>query len=385
MSKELDELNAAIEKDMELERRKKAVQEKDLTLREYRVGRDLEELEKNTAEMEQAKTVKFSKMSAANMERLRKDNAEYMEAAKHAMTFINKEFKKAIPYFRKNLILIGGDTGDGKSTTVANLIFSTITQKNPATGKACRVLVLSNEEAPEDFYNRCTCLVMGWKYTNHDQFTDEQRKTFDEWIPKWVDGGRLTIIGDTYEGIPGWTTTPEGIETMLNNILESGQPPYDVVIIDYYQNVTYSKTNPKLDEFMCQRKLSNMLDQMKRKYPGPIVLMAQMKRLTDEEDTTPFNVRLKGSKLICDKATFISELIPERRLLRSRWKVWKSRFTESIGDSIYTGYDRGKFVPYSLEFQANVAKLVNANAERDMEQEAGLITPKGEEDGSKDT
>lgn len=385
MSKELDELNAAIEKDDELERRKKAVQEKDLTLREYRVGRDLEELEKNTAELEQAKNVKFSRMSSTNVEQLRKDNEEYMAAAKHAMTFINKEFKKAIPYFRKNLILIGGDTGDGKSTTVANLIFSTITQKNPATGKACRVLVLSNEEAPEDFYNRVTCLVKGWKYTNHDQFTDEQRKTFDEWIPKWAGSGRLTIIGDVYEGIPGWTTTPEGIETMLNNVINSSEEPYDVVIIDYYQNVTYSKTNPKFDEFQCQRKLSNMLDQMKRRYPGPIVLMAQMKRLADDEDTTPFNVRLKGSKLICDKATFISELIPERRLLRSRWKVWKSRFTESIGDSLYTGYDRGKFVPYSLEFQANVAKLVNANAERDMEQEAGLITPKGEEDGPQDS
>lgn len=375
MSKEIDDFNEILQKDLELKRRKDAVSEKDLILKEHRVERDLTELVKNTTELEQAKVVSFGKMSQENIEQLVADNDEYMSAAKNAMMFINEEFKKIVPYFRKNLILVGGDTGDGKSTTVANIVFSTISRMNPATGKSCRVLVLSNEEAPEDFYNRVTCLVKGWRYTNHDQFTDEQRNTFKGYIPKWAQGGRLTIIGDTYQGVPGWTTSVEGIETIFNNLIRDGEI-YDVIIIDYYQNVRYSKVDPKMDEYNCQRKLSGVLDQMKLRYPGPIVVMAQMKRLVDDEDTTPFNIRMKGSKLICDKATFICELIPERKLLRSKWRVWKSRFTESVGQSIYTGYDRGKFVPYSIDFQKNVAKLVEKNLELEKEEELGIIREK---------
>lgn len=377
----LDELGEKIHKDLELDRRKKAVQEKDLTLKEHRVERDLNELIKNTSELAQAKGVSFGKMSEENINQLVFDNDEYMEAAKHPMTFINEEFKKIVPYFRKNLILIGGDTGDGKSTAVANVIWSTISRKNPATGKSGRVLVLSNEEKPEDFYNRVTCLIKGWKYTNHDQFNDEQRRTFRDNIPFLAKDGRLTIIGDVYENIPGWTTSIEGIETIFNNLIQNNDI-YDAVVIDYYQNVTHSKMDPKLDEFMCQRRLSNFLDQMKLRYPGPIVLMAQMKRLLDEDDTTPFNVRLKGSKLICDKATFICEVIPERKLLRSKWKVHKSRFTEAVGESIYTGYDRGKFVPYSIEFQKNVAKIVEKNLEKDKAEELGIVNEEGESDDS---
>lgn len=382
MSKELDQLNVEIEKDIDLDRRKKAVQEKDLTLREHRVTRDLRELEKNQAELEEAKSVSFGVMSQENVDQLVFDNREYMEAAKNAMTFINVEFKKIVPYFRKNLILVCGETGDGKSTTVANTVFSTISRINPATDKPGRVLLLTNEEAPEDFYNRITCLVKGWKYTNHNEFSDEQRRTFEEYIPKWANSGRLTIIGDVYQGIPGWTTTPEGIERVFQNLLRDGEI-YDTVILDYFQNCTHSKEDPKLDEFMCQRKLASILDRMKLQYPGAIVVMAQIKKLKDDEDTTPFNIRFKGSKLICDKATFICELIPERQLLRSKWRVWKSRFTEAVGQSVYTGYDRGRFVPYSIEFQKNVAKLVEKNLERDKAEQLG-IPSEGEKDGPKD-
>jgi hypothetical protein len=196
-------------------------------------------------------------------------------------------------------------------------------------------------------------------------------------------------MGDVYEGVSGLTTSVEGIEGIFNNLLkdyENGKSIYDTVIIDYFQNVRYSKLDPKLDEFMCQRKLAGILDQMKLRYPGPIVIMAQMKKMVDEEDSTPFNVRFKGSKLICDKATFICELIPERKLFRSKWKVHKSRFTEAVGQSIYTGYDKGKFVPYSVDFQKNVAKLVERNLEREKEQEIGMPTEvKGEENDSSRT
>ncbi len=379
MSKELDDLvknlEQGVDRDRELERRKRAVSEMDLTLREHRVTRDLKELEKNTDELERAKNINFGEMTQETVDGLVLANDEYMAAAKNAMVFINSEFSKIVPYFMRNLIVIGGDTGDGKSTCCANVILSTITRRNPATGNPGRCLVLTNEEDPSDYYNRITCLVKGWKYTNHDQFTKEQTDTFRDYIPKWAKGGRLTIISDNYDGVSGHTTSAEGIQNIIESLIrdhEDGKQVYDTILIDYYQNVRYSKIDPKLDEYSCQRKLSGFLDLAKLRYPGPIVVFGQMKRLTDDEDTTPFNVRFKGSKLICDKATFVCEVIPERQLLRSKWPVWKSRFTEAVGQAIYTGYDRGKFVPYSVDFQKNVAKLVEKNLEREKEQELGI-------------
>ena len=114
------------------------------------------------------------------------------------------------------------------------------------------------------------------------------------------------------------------------------------------------------------------LDKMKLVYPGPIIVMAQMKRLTGVDDTTPFNVRLKGSKEICDKATFIAEITPERVYLRSKWKVWKSRFNGSVGEEIYVGYDRGKFVGYTEKFQKDVSAQVNKNLDKKNKAELGL-------------
>lgn len=371
MSKELDEFNEKLKNDIEMDRRKKAVQEKDLILKEHRVDISLAELLKNTDELKKAKSVNFGRLTPEEIQKLVDSNNEYMLSAKNSMVFINSEFNKLVPFFRKNLILIGGDTGDGKSTCVGNIIHSTIMRKNPATGKLGRVLVLSNEEAPEDFYNRVTALHRGWKYVNHNEFTDEQRDAFEKHIPIWAKDGRLTIIGDTYQGLPGWTTTVEGVEDIFRNLIRDGEV-YDVVVIDYYQNIKKSKLNPLLEPWQVQVKLAALLDQMKLQYPGAIIVMAQMKRLVDDEDSTPFNVRFKGSKEICDKATFICELIPERKLLRSKWRVWKSRFTDAVGMSIYTGYDRGKFVPYSTEFQRNTAKLVDKNLEKDKEQELGL-------------
>jgi hypothetical protein len=77
------------------------------------------------------------------------------------------------------------------------------------------------------------------------------------------------------------------------------------LFIDYYQNIKRSKNDPSLDQYKCQSMFAAFMDKMKLIYPGAIVVMAQMKRLVNDEDSTPFNVRLKGSKEICDKATFM--------------------------------------------------------------------------------
>lgn len=232
----------------------------------------------------------YGTMTDEQAEELARQNSEYMEAAGKPLTFINSQFKGVIPFFAKNMILIGAKTGEGKSTAVANIVRRVIAEKNPATGRTGRALVLTNEENVVDFYNRITCLFKGWHYVNHDMFTEEQKKAFGEMIK--LLRHRVTVIDDTFVAGGGATTTPEGIEEIFKNLLRTGEY-YDVVILDYYQGVTESSTDLSLTEFQAQRKLTNVLEKYRKIYPAPIVVMAQINPQKIQKDLVPFKYASK--------------------------------------------------------------------------------------------
>lgn len=381
MSKELEEFNtklandSELEKAIELDRRKKALYEKELDLKEKRVDSQFNDFIKGKEETEKSENVFFGKMSEEAIEQVIADNEDYLEAAKHPIPFICSEFDSLVPFFRKNLVMVTSPSGKGKSTACANIIYTAMQKKNPLTGKPYKIMVLTNEEAPEDVFNRLSCFIRGWAYTDHDKFTDEQRAEFSKFIKIFTQKGNVTVIGDVYAGVSGWTTSVEGIVKIFDNLIRDGECP-DIVILDYFQNVTRSREQPELNEYQVQRLLSNEFDRIKNIFPGVITIMAQIDPPKDEEDSTPYNIRFKGTKLIITKCTFICEIVAEYELLRSTWLVHKSRFTSAMGKKIITGFDRGRYVPYTSEFQKNIAKLVEKNLERKKAQELGVIDDK---------
>jgi len=216
------------------EKKKKEVAGKRLILDERKVDTELEKLVRNDRELAIARTTNFGAMTQEQIDSVRANSRNYIQAARNCMKFINSAFDGIIPYFRKNLILIGGKTGEGKSTAVANIVASTLKQIDPVTGKRCRVLVISNEESVEDVYNRITSFAKGWSYVNHDKFTDEQIQVFDEYIQVLTKDGWLNVIDDSYGGTPeapvsGVTTSIEGIQAIFDNLLK-GEEPYLLTI-----------------------------------------------------------------------------------------------------------------------------------------------------------
>src|ERR1035437_2184144 len=370
MSDIKEKANNHIEELARIERLKQDNQAKKTQIDNKRIGSEFQTMLQNEKDLEIAKTTNFGALSEAQIEALQKANKEYIEAARQGMTFMFNStddalgFDGVVPFFRKNLILIGGVTGHGKSTTVANIAYSVMKQKKP-NGDYRSVCVLTNEAKSEDVFNRITCLIKGWHYTNHDKFTDEQVKTFDAYIPKLAANGRLNVIDNNYNGANGSTTSIEGIEAIFDNILKS-DIHYDVYIIDYYQNIKYSKNNPRLNEFEVQAMLASKLDQYKNILSGPIVIMAQVKA-PDKEEKVPFEYRIKGRKVITDPSTLILEMMADKENLRTEWWVHKSRFTESVGKSFYTGYDHGQFIPYGNDFKAKVARLQEERAYRKLQ------------------
>lgn len=378
----LEDFKKNIAEDEKYENLKHENSKKKILIETERVSSQLERLEQDKKDLELAKNANYGVLSNEQITHIQRENDEYIVAAKNSMSFIDKVFDGFVPFFRKNLILIGAQTGQGKSTAVANIVFRVKDQINPLTGKPRRCLVLTNEERAEDVYNRITSLAMGWSYTNHSAFTDEQTDIYRKAIPAWAASGLVTVVDNTHGGSHGVTTSLEGIENVFEKLINE-KIYYDVVIIDYYQNIIISKRDPSMSENDVQARLSRMLDRYKNIYPAPIVIMAQMKPL-DRDDRTPWQERIKGRKIIADSCTFVIEMAANFDDYCTQWTVWKSRFTQSVGRGFKTGWDKGKYIEYTEDFAKKVEAQKQERASKELDKRIGLPTisfTEGEEDG----
>lgn len=348
MSNQVDLAKKDLEKFAEINKLQQDNLEKRVILDNKTLNSRLQKQTEAEQNIEASKGANFDELTPAQIKKLQNDNEEYMEAAKNAITFIDPMFLNIVPFFRKNFILIGAKTGEGKSTVVANIVYQNLLSVNPVNNKRRKTLVITNEERAEDFYNRVTALFKGWAYTNHNKFTDEQMKEFSRNIPLLAKDGNLTVIDDNHCGISGTTTTLEGICGIFDNLIEKGIH-YDAVLIDYYQNIAESTLNPKMSEWDVQAALSRKMDYYKNLYPAPIVMMCQVNAPT-EKDNKPFKERIAGRKKIMDPATFAGEIVADRKKYTTTWIVHKSRYVETMGNDLVTGYNRGRFVKYDESF-----------------------------------
>jgi hypothetical protein len=321
----------------------------------HNVNVKYERYKDNEERHEAIKHTKFGTISDERADEIGRESTEYLEKASTPLKFINEEFDHKVPFFEKNLILIGADSGDGKSTAVANMVYSLVCRKDERTGKTRRVLVITNEENIADFYNRVTCLFKNIPYKDHDQFTPDQREMFAKMIKVWKN--RLTIVDDTFGStkdrtVTGATTTPEGIKAIFENLIKDGEH-YDAILIDYYQGVNESSLDMTLDEYKSQRKLTNILEHYRKIYPAPIILMCQVNK-DDPEKPTPMKYRIMGTKLIYTRATYVLEMVKHAKLMMTEWVIHKGRFA-ALGQSIKTGFEKGMYVPYTAEFSAKIA------------------------------
>lgn len=330
-------------------RLKESVQEKRLQVENYKYTNELERIKKSEEDLKIAKVVNVGIMSDEDIAGVQENSRIYFEGAKNGMVFLHENFRKWIPMWGGNIVLIGARTGGGKSSVAANLMYSTIQQKNPLTGKNRKVLCISAEETPTQVFARLTCLFKNYNFNEQDEFTEEQKKDIIDFIPKWARNG-VSVIGEDGRGS---TSTLEGIQSILTNLLET-KTHYDLIMIDYIQKITTSKKNPQMQQFLVLKEVMNLLDSFKNVYPGAIVVLSQIKA-NDAEDTLDFQDRLRGSKDIITPCTTALELVPDVKLLRSRFIVRKNRYKGStLGGHVDMGYDRGRFVAYSEEFQKHV-------------------------------
>lgn len=316
-----------------------------------------EDLQERRREMELLEKFDIGRDYSDYAANLANETEEYLIRARKSKVFLNEDFKSKIPFFARNIILVAAETGGGKSTVSANLTFQAIMQGQ-------KVLVLTNEENPGDVYNRVTCLIKGWSYSEHEKFTDEQIATFKENIVHL--SKRLTVIGDTYQGMHGCTTTIEGIENVCNSVLLKNNH-YDVILFDYYQNIDRSVKAPAMQDWQVQYRFCKFLDQYKNKSPAALVVLSQ-KKPNQKDKELPFRESIEGRKTILNISTCALNVIKDIQNFRTLFEIKKSRFNNCVGDSIAVGFDKGQYVRYSDEF-----KLRSQSMRADKEQ-ASLLS-----------
>lgn len=249
-----------------------------------------------------------------------------------------------------SLALICAATGTGKSTLTANIAYSLIRQNK-------KVLIIANEEKRTDVAARISCLQLDvniHKYKAKDGLPDVIKANVIENI-KNFDNKQLSIIALDFKNDSRIVTSPEG----MNAILKSAMGKFDAVIIDYYQNINNSIQNPGLQPHEANEIFAKEVDYIKNEIGCPIIMMAQIRRGDDD-----YKTRLEGRRLILNKCTDVFEVKIDKAYNRSIMICHKDRWLGNQGEEKFIGYDGGKYVPYTQEFEQSVrSRFVDKLAE----------------------
>lgn len=281
--------------------------------------------------------IDITAVTDSHYKRIIERNNQYLDNARNSKKFLLSAFGPLVPYFAKNIILFGAKTGSGKSSLSANLAYRALEDNQ-------KTLIITNEEAEEDFYNRITFLQNKWPYTNHNRINDYQRSVIDENILKL--SKNITVISDGWNGRAGVTTTLEGLQGLFNSLLTNNQK-YDAIIVDYFQGISSSVLNPMWNDWMVQQAFGDFLNTFIQKYQhGPVIVLSQLK---ESKDAT-FKEKIEGRKSILNRATCAIEVVAHHDILETEFIFHKSRSTHAVGKTIKVGYQDGLYVEKDDDF-----------------------------------
>lgn len=269
------------------------------------------------------------------------------------MKFINSDFDNVVSLQPNTLTLICSSTGMGKLTAITNIVYEAVHAENKLN-KVKKVLIIANTHTAKEYYNHLTCLIKGWSPSSILGPTEEERQVFER--HENILSQYIHVFGDYLDGVFGNTTTLEGMENALLKIKDI-ERKYDLIILDNYGNISHSSGNRNLKQYECQNQLVTLLDQFRMIYPAAFIVMADIRyNECDKKLGIEPQEKLKGGKTIFEKANCVLEMRADHTRLKTDWHVVKNRLTGS-GPVVYCGYDRGRFVSYSIEFQEKVTKM----------------------------
>lgn len=272
-------------------------------------------------------------------------NQRFQQIIAKKLPFINNTLSNIICVAAGVVYLVGATTGGGKSTTVANLII-------PMMEENKKILVVSNEEPRNHVYARVACRVLGlsFKRWTSGQLSPAAMEEINRECERLANV--VTVIGTDFQNNPKFVTTPEGLELIFRTF----GADHEVILLDYFQNISHSTENPDSNVWVHQERFCYFLNGFKNTFDGPIIVMSQL--WPDKKKATmDFVERIKGRKAIGDVAGLHLEVRPNKEDYTSLFLIHKDRLWNNEGFNMNMGFDRetGRFVFAGDAFKAKAA------------------------------
>jgi hypothetical protein len=253
------------------------------------------------------------------------------KALTEAVPFIDHT---ACPHFflAQGLVLIGALSGRSKTTTGSNIVAGFLRNSNK------RAVVVSNEDLSADVIDRVACIRS--RHNFHDfrvgKLSTQARKEVEEAKDECFI--RLEVIaGDCRYDM----TCVEHVISVLEYV--RGLSDVGLVLLDYYQTVTYSLEDETLTSVQVLKKLGNFLRDYGRKSSVPVVALAQLHPESDR--VTEFQDRPQNDRTIFNHAFSAIEVVPNFDTGVTTFKIHKDRIFQQTGKEFTMRYENGVYVP----------------------------------------
>lgn len=250
------------------------------------------------------------------------------------LPLFGEKFSDMIHFIPIDICFIGGESGRGKSTTVASIAVNNLNLKK-------KILVLSTEESKEQHIDRIVGTLLGKDFSQYKKWTDfERMQVTRAYIEKYSE--QLVVLDYLYEtsdGVKSNLTSVEGLKNVLEGVKDDG---FDLIIIDYWTKISDSLLKPNQEGFKNLDEAAKVIEEYNKAYKIPLVVFGQ---LMEGSEDKMFKDRIEGRKSIYNYFTVCIETITDFDARITTFIPRKLRFgSENLGKRFDFRYSQGKYV-----------------------------------------
>lgn len=256
-----------------------------------------------------------------------RDKALREAAMRNRVPFISPNFSQDF-FLYQGLVLVGGVSGAGKSTTVANILTGYLEHSDKSA------FVISNEDSSETVYNRTACVMLR---KNFNKFFNGHLSTYDQQLVynKAMElVNRVEVVDD-----PAWDMTcVEDVKSVLEYAATSDA---GIIVIDYFQTVCSSRIDPDMDAVRVSKNFGFYLKEYGKRVGKPVIVFAQLR--AKDGDHKEFKTRVENDRTIINHAFQAIEIQPDYAASRTTFIVQKNRFGLKQREEVTMKFDGGRY------------------------------------------
>lgn len=258
------------------------------------------------------------------------------EIFRNKLPFITPDFLPDF-FLSQGLILIGGQSGQAKSTTCANIVAGFLA----GTDKEKQCIVISNEENADAIYERIACCILNLNFKDSflrklSPMQEAQLLVEIEQVAK-----RVEVVSDEEQ----WKMSClEDVQDVIDSASEDDR--YSLICIDYLQTITYSRVNESMPHFEVLKNFGLFMKDRGRSIRMPVITFAQL-----NPDGKGFTERVQYDKSIFNHAFLAIELQPDFKTSHITFRIHKDRFMGTQGKDVVMKYHGGKYyMPHDTNY-----------------------------------